>query len=239
MSKVLLTNHDVHDDVLAYETDTGAMSRHPRADLPLGKETDRGFFAQVDADVYGVFAAATGPIFFKNAERIPLVRGEHGVSLRKGSRSHRFALTRGGEELVAVWYRAPQIIAGTNAYDDEPSFNDFFAWVAANIDSERFYTWHTVARKKAGGFGEYLWVRNRTNGQFVERYRVIMAGEDGDALPDRGELDGVVLGAEANNFFQGLVDRFARETFECGRTYATDWKTIEKQVVALRDYDYD
>jgi hypothetical protein len=238
MPKVYLSNHDVHSQVLAYDTETGALARHARTELPLGKETDRGFYTEVDGEAYGVFATADGPVFFVGNQRTPLVRGTHAVTLRKGSKSHRFSLTAGGDEVASVWYRAPTV-AGTNPYDDDASFQDFFAWVEAGIDTDRFYDWHTSSTKKASAFGEYLWVRNRKTGIFVERYRVIKLGEDEDSLPDRGDVDGVVAGADANDYFQSLVDKHHGAEFECGRTYATGWMTVEKQVVALRDYDYD
>ncbi len=238
MPKVYLTNHDVHAEVLAYDTDSGGFARHKRSDLPLGKETDRGFYTEVDGGVFGVYATAEGPVFFHDAQRTPLSKGSHGVSLRKGSKSHRFALTQGDEEVAAVWYRAPTTV-GTSPYDDDATFHDFFAWLEGSIDTDRFYAWHTSGGKKASAFGEYLWVRNRKTGVFTERYRVIMLGEDEDSLPDRGDVDGVVPGVDANDRFQQLVDRYHGAEFECGRTYATGWTTVEKQVVALRDYDYD
>lgn len=239
MAKVYLQNNDVHDDVLEYDTETGQGSRHRRKELPLGKKTDRGFFADVDGKIYGVFASPTGPVFFHGDSRHPLEKGAFTVSLRRGSKSHRFSLSRGDDEIVSVWYRAPQA-AGTTPYDEDEAFVDFFAWVEANIDSDRFYEWHTFeARKKKRSFGEYLWVRNNSTGKFEERYRVIKLGEDEDELPDRGDVDGVVPGPDANAAFEKLRERFPAPGYECGRTYATDWHTVETQAIPLRDYDYD
>ena len=109
----------------------------------------------------------------------------------------------------------------------------------SNLSQERFFEWHTHVRQELAPYGEYLWVRERRSGRFVERYRVVALGEDPDALPDRGELDDVVPIEDAERFFDALRERFAKEDYECGSTNSTNWSGVEKHALALRDYEYD
>ncbi len=143
MSRLYLRHHDVASRVLMYDTVGGRNLTVPSDRVPEGRKPNRGFFVDVVGRVYGVYASASGPVFFDGGKRIALHQGKVQVSrhaLDDGMML--FRLEALGEDPVEVRYR-PVAPTYTHALDDE-EMSDFFTWLEKGLSRERFYTWHTV-----------------------------------------------------------------------------------------------
>ena len=79
----------------------------------------------------------------------------------------------------------------------------------------------------------YLFVYDQKDNSFPERYRVVRASEDAEALRDAEGLTGTVPEAEAADLLDKLLERCAAETSKRAEVVdAVDWKIVEVSFAA-------
>ncbi|KVU39708.1 hypothetical protein WK69_25155 [Burkholderia ubonensis] len=131
MSLLLLRNFDCAREVLQYATDHGptALVTHDPARQP-----DRGYFAVVDGHYYGVFASATGPVVFRDAQQRMLCENQvlTEMKLLPDGRK-RFVVTIRNERVLDVIYQPSGIVVDNWSADDH--MIDFFAWLHDGMSS--------------------------------------------------------------------------------------------------------
>ena len=80
----------------------------------------------------------------------------------------------------------------------------------------------------------YMFVLDRRDDRFLERYRVVKPGEDAAALRAAEDLTGVVPEAAADAFFEALVARFGpNDPVMAEMVHSTDWEFVESSYVSL------
>lgn len=136
---VFVRHHDVASREVAVDPHTGALRRDVARgpDEPLG----RGFFRDVDGRIYGVCASPRGPLFFTDRESTPLAEGAWAARYPPGPYPRRFELVAGGVLRACVDVPAPE---NPDPFDDDDTWNDFFAWLAAGADEPAFHRYLTV-----------------------------------------------------------------------------------------------
>ncbi|OJA91624.1 hypothetical protein [Burkholderia ubonensis] len=144
MSLLLLRDFDCVREVLQYATDHGpkALVTHDPARQP-----DRGYFTVVDGHYYGVFASATGPVAFRDAQQWMLCENQELTEMKLlPDGRKRFVVTIRNERVLDVVYQ-PSGIVVDNWSDDERVI-DFFAWLRDGMSSGalgQFVSFYTLS----------------------------------------------------------------------------------------------
>lgn len=86
---------------------------------------------------------------------------------------------------------------------------------------------------------KYMFVFDASDNSFPERYRIVSAGEDADALRDAEELTGTILDIQAIDFLDGLLARCASaESTRAELVDAPDWKFVEARFNPAKADEY-
>lgn len=142
---IFLRHHDLFDRLLVYDPVTGDYREVYRSQKPAGARLWTGFYVVVEAQAIGVFATATGPVFFFNEQRVRLFPDRIRAAVEREPRGdgRRFTLSVDGRPVFAVTYTPPP--AGVDPYaDDDETFQDFFAWLSAALAAGGLYNAYAV-----------------------------------------------------------------------------------------------
>jgi hypothetical protein len=143
---IFLRHHDLFDRVLVLDPVTGDYREVYRTQKPASARLWTGFYVVVDRQAVGVFATSTGPVFFWNENRVALRAGHVRAAVEHdagGGEARRFTLAVDGRAVFAVTYTPPP--AGVDPYSDEDeTFSDFFAWLAAALEAGGLFTAYAV-----------------------------------------------------------------------------------------------
>ncbi len=142
---IFLRHHDLFDRLLVYDPVTGDYREVYRTQKPASARLWTGFYVVVGQQAIGVFATAKGPVFFFNESRHALAAGRTRAAVERlpEGDARRFTLAIDGRAVFAVTYTPPP--AGVDPYaDDDDTFSDFFAWLAAALEAGGLYTAYAV-----------------------------------------------------------------------------------------------
>jgi hypothetical protein len=141
--KVYLTSYDRYDEVLEYDTETGASKLMRRSGFErLRLERTFGTFTREDERVLGVFASPQGPVLFLDGQRVLARFGEVSASVAADGSQRSFTLSARGKRKLRFDYQERHG-AGTNPYDNEPEDVDLGSMIAAGIRKEQFFKNYT------------------------------------------------------------------------------------------------
>lgn len=142
MSRIYLTNHDVHALILEYVPETGKFREIPRQALPRGQSEGRGFYVSVNGAVIGIYASSKGPVCFRNEARFLLSDKGCQVELIEGAEENQFFLRWKGKERISVRY--PRVkFKDYDAWSDEEML-DFFLWLSRSVSKDQFFKYYTA-----------------------------------------------------------------------------------------------
>lgn len=85
-------------------------------------------------------------------------------------------------------------------------------------------------------FGEYIFVYDRGERKFVERYRVLTGGQSEDQLKDLSWLTGTVPKDGIDTLMADLCERFPKPGFDVSRAYANNWQAVENNYAGMRNH---
>ena len=141
---LLIPHYSLEGDVLSYNVMTGSCQRVHSRRLQRGRTLDRGAFVVIKGHFYGVIASESGPVFFQDAKRTPLIYGAHQAQVTRDGAAYRFSLIEDGSELLAVRYQRTEP-SYTTPYDQDVEDSDFFTSLQRSMATTHFFTWHTIA----------------------------------------------------------------------------------------------